>query len=82
MVLQQYIIYQGIEQVAPAFSGVEVNIDLNETEIVNGLSQIATDMQQTYGDPHNINIDATCPGRNTTKTVSECIREARLNQYD
>jgi len=74
-IAQQIILFKGIEMIAPAFEGVEVNIDLNETAIVNGLTQVASDIQQTYGDPHNINIDATCPGRNTTKTVEECIQE-------
>ena len=75
MVAQQMILFKGIETIAPAFSGVEVNIDLNETAIIDGLAQVASDIRQTYGDPHNINIDATCPGRNTTKTTVECIQE-------
>jgi len=77
MAAQQIILFKGIEMIAPAFDGVEINIDLNETAIVDGVSQIAMGMQkETYsGDPHNINIDATCPGRNTTKTTVECIRE-------
>lgn len=75
MAAQQMILFKGIEMIAPTFDGIEVNIDLNETAIVNGLSQVAEEMQQSSGDPHNINIDATCPGRNTTKTVLECIRE-------
>jgi len=83
MIIQQAIIFKGIEMIAPAFSGVEVNVDLNETLIVDEMSKVVAPYQeytskysqQASGDPHNINIDATCPGRNTTKTVEECIKE-------
>jgi len=50
MVVQQIILVKGIEMIAPAFSGVEVNIDLNETEIVDEISKIAIDLQnKPYG---------------------------------
>ena len=44
MLTQQMILFKGIEMVAPAFDGIEVNIDLNETVIVDGLTQVAEDI--------------------------------------
>ena len=83
MVLQQIIIYNAFVVVAPAFDGVEVTIAFNETLVVDEMSKLAVELSNynVYEDPHNINLDATCPGRNTTKTVVECIREveARAN---
>lgn len=102
IVLQQIIIYKAFIVVAPAFDGVEVNIDFNETLVVDEMSKIALDLfrethnntnnidvnqndrfdsnasdwkDYTYGDPHSINIDGLCPGRNITKTVAQCIKE-------
>lgn len=76
---QQMILFKGIEMVAPAFDGVNIEIKLNETFLLNGMNQILDsqieEIKAYSGDSHNINIDATCPGRNTSKTVAECIRD-------
>jgi flagellar biosynthesis protein FlhB len=79
MMIQQALFVEGFEQMTPTLEKINVNIGLNETFLVEETKRVAMAVldiqQQTYGDPHNINIDATCPGRNTTKTVEECIRE-------
>jgi hypothetical protein len=79
MMIQQALFIEGFEQMAPTLEKINVDIGLNETFLVEETKRVAMAVldiqQQSYGDPHNINIDATCPGRNTTKTIAECIRE-------
>jgi hypothetical protein len=71
--------YAVIDHVAYGLAGSTFIVNINETRMVQAAMQefnytILPQIRKEQS-PYDINWDAVCPGKNTSKTVVECIKE-------
>ena len=77
--------YALIDQVSYGLSGSTFIVQFNETKMVDlAMEQFNKTILPQIITPHDIehgiNYDATCPGLNSNKTVSQCIKDYEESQ--